>query len=46
MPTNDIRVVTDGNKLYAMGGENVEPATSNTTPWFRVGEIQTAGGRE
>jgi N-acetylneuraminic acid mutarotase len=40
VPTNDIRVVLIGNKLYALGGENIEPATSNTTPWLRIGEIQ------
>ena len=38
-PTNDIRVVLLGNKLYALGGENVEPATSNTTAWLRIGTI-------
>ena len=38
-PTNDVRVVLLGNKLYALGGENVEPATSNTTAWLRIGEI-------
>lgn len=42
VPTNDIRVVIIGEKLYALGGENIEPATSNTTPWLRVGRIQTA----
>lgn len=46
VPTNDIRVVALGNKLYALGGENVEPATSNTTPWLRVGEIHTSKGTE
>ncbi len=39
MPTNDIRVVLIGNKLYIIGGENIEPATSNTTAWFRIGTI-------
>lgn len=39
VPTNDIRVVTIGNTVYALGGENIEPATSNTTPWLRIGEI-------
>jgi len=38
--TNDIRVALDGKTLYALGGENVEPATSNTTPWLRIGTIQ------
>ncbi|MFV2066092.1 MAG: Kelch repeat-containing protein [Pirellulales bacterium] len=42
MPTNDIRVVLLGGKLYALGGENIEPATSNTTPWLRIGSIQRA----
>jgi len=40
MPTNDIRLVIMGDALYALGGENVEPATSNTTDWLRIGEIQ------
>ena len=39
VPTNDIRVVLMGKKLYALGGENIEPATSNTTPWLRIGTI-------
>ena len=38
-PTNDIRVVLHKDKLYALGGENIEPATSNTTPWLRIGQI-------
>ena len=37
--TNDIRVVISGDTLYAIGGENIEPATSNTTPWLRIGRI-------
>ena len=40
MPTNDIRVVIAGTTLYALGGENIEPATSNTTAWLRIGQIQ------
>lgn len=40
VPTNDIRVVIIGKMLYALGGENMEPATSNTTPWLRIGTIQ------
>ena len=39
MPTNDIRVVLLNDKLYVIGGENIEPATSNTTAWFRIGTI-------
>lgn len=39
VPTNDIRVVLSGKTLYALGGENIEPATSNTTAWLRIGEI-------
>lgn len=39
VPTNDIRVVRHGSMVYALGGENVEPATSNTTPWLRIGRI-------
>ena len=42
VPTNDIRVAIDGQTLYALGGENVEPANSNTVPWLRIGRIQTA----
>ena len=38
-PTNDIRVVLLGDTLYALGGENIEPATSNTTAWLRIGKI-------
>ncbi|MCP4640504.1 MAG: hypothetical protein GY851_08730 [bacterium] len=41
VPTNDIRVVLLGKRLYALGGENVEPATSNTTAWLRIGEVVT-----
>ena len=37
--TNDTRVVLTGTTLYALGGENIEPATSNTTPWLRIGQI-------
>ncbi|NIA14774.1 MAG: hypothetical protein GWP08_11920 [Nitrospiraceae bacterium] len=39
VPTNDVRVVLIDKKLYVLGGENVEPATSNTTAWFRIGNI-------
>jgi N-acetylneuraminic acid mutarotase len=39
-PTNDIRVVLLGDKIYAMGGENIERDTSNTTAWLRIGEIK------
>lgn len=39
VPTNDVRVVILKDKLYVLGGENVEPATSNTTPWLRIGTI-------
>ena len=39
MPTNDVRVVLLGKTLYVLGGENIEPATSNTTAWLRIGEI-------
>ena len=45
MATNDIRVVILGDTLYAPGGENVEPATSNTTPWLRIGRIQLDAGK-
>jgi len=39
MPTNDVRAVLLEGKLYVLGGENVEPATSNTTAWLRIGTI-------
>lgn len=39
-PTNDIRVALLRKTLFAIGGENVDPATSNTTDWLRVGHIQ------
>lgn len=46
VPTNDIRVVRLGKTLYALGGENIEPATSNTTPWLRIGTIRRREGDE
>ena len=39
VPTNDIRVVIRQKRLYALGGENIEPATSNTTRFLRIGEL-------
>lgn len=39
MPTNDIRAAIIGDKMYVLGGENIDPATSNTTPWLRIGQI-------
>ena len=45
MPTNDVRLVRAGETLYAVGGENIETATSNTTPWLRIGTIQLQSGR-
>ena len=39
--TNDIRVVRIGKTIYALGGENVEKATSNTTKFLRIGTIVT-----
>ena len=39
MPTNDIRVAIMGKKVYLLGGENIDPATSNTTPLSRIGQI-------
>ena len=41
--TNDIRVARIGQTVYALGGENVEKATSNTTNFLRIGTIVTAG---
>ncbi len=38
-PTNDIRVVIHGKQLYALAGENVDPATSNTTRFLRIGDL-------
>ncbi len=40
--TNDIRVVRIGQTLYALGGENVDKTTSNTTKFLRIGKIVTA----
>lgn len=40
--TNDIRATIVGDHIFALGGENIEPATSNTTKWLRVGQIQLA----
>jgi len=39
-PTNDIRVVLLGDKIYALGGENIERDTSNTTAWLRIGQLR------
>ena len=39
VPTHDIRVALLEDKVYALGGENIEPANSNTTPWLRIGQI-------
>lgn len=38
--TGDIRTALIGDTLYAIGGENIDPATSNTTRWFRIGQIE------
>ena len=38
-PTNDIRVVIHKKRLYALGGENIDPATSNTTRFLRIGDL-------
>lgn len=38
-PTNDIRVVIHEKRLYVLGGENMDPATSNTTRFLRIGEL-------
>ena len=38
-PTNDIRVVIHEKRLYALGGENVDPTTSNTTRFLRIGDL-------
>ena len=38
----DNRVVIQGNKIYSVGGENIDPATSNTTNWLQIGTLQTA----
>jgi len=42
-PTNDIRVVILKKHLYALGGENVDPTTSNTTRYLRIGELVGPG---
>ena len=38
-PTNDIRVVIHRKRLYALGGENIDPATSNATRFLRIGDL-------
>ena len=38
-PTNDIRVLIHEKRLYAIGGENIDPTTSNTTPFLRIGDF-------
>jgi hypothetical protein len=37
--TGDIRLAIDGNTIFAVAGENIDPNTSNTTRWFRMGQI-------
>ena len=37
---NDLRAITDGQRIYVLGGENVDPSTSNTTERFMIGDIQ------
>lgn len=39
--TNDIRAARIGRTIYAIGGENVDKATSNTTKFLRIGKIIT-----
>ena len=38
-PTHDIRIAADEDTLYVVAGESIEPATSNTTAWLRIGKI-------
>jgi len=38
--TNDIRVTRIGDRIYALGGENIPKPTRNTTKWLRIGEIR------
>lgn len=37
--THDIRSAIIGNKIYVVGGENINKETSNTTNYFRIGTI-------
>lgn len=39
--TNDIRAARIGKTIYALGGENIDKATSNTTDYLRIGTIVT-----
>jgi N-acetylneuraminic acid mutarotase len=38
---NDLRMVTSGGKLYAVGGENADPTLSNTTNDVMVGSVES-----
>jgi len=39
-PTNNIGAALVGDTVVAIGGENIDPATSNTTKYVRYGAIQ------
>lgn len=39
--TNDIRAARIGKTVYAVGGENIDKATSNTTNYLRIGTVVT-----
>jgi hypothetical protein len=36
---NDIRACINGDTIYVVGGENVDPSTSNTTDYVMVGTV-------
>jgi hypothetical protein len=44
--TNDVRAAILGDNVYALGGESIDKATSNTTQWLRIGRIRTRGTAE
>ena len=37
--TNDIHAALIGQSIYAVGGENNDPGTANTTKWLRIGDL-------
>lgn len=40
MGVHDIRAAISGNMIYAIGGENVDPSTSNTCSLVRIGTVE------
>ncbi len=41
---NDVRLCALGSRLYAVGGENIDPTLFNTTNDFIMGEVVSGGG--